>query len=331
MTAVTMKELLEAGVHFGHQTKRWNPKMREFIFGQRNGIYIINLQKTLIKFREAIEFVQQVSVQGGALLFVGTKRQAQEAVAEEATRVGMPFVNQRWLGGTLTNYRTIKKRIERLRWLETFLEKPVEGRYTKKELLQLEKERVKLAKVLTGIKTLDRLPDALFIIDPKKEHIAVQEARKLDIPVVAVVDTNCDPEDIDYPIPGNDDAIRAIKLFASRIADAILEGRSVYEKQAGEQESEEAALMAAGGGGVVVAGMPALGDESAGARQARRGGAAENRRPAAPRRRPAAPRPAQPAAETAAPEAGEPEAEAVNVEGGAERKAAAPGGRAVIE
>ena len=331
MTAVTMKELLEAGVHFGHQTKRWNPKMREFIFGQRNGIYIINLQKTLIKFREAIDFVQQVSVQGGALLFVGTKRQAQEAVAEEATRVGMPYVNQRWLGGTLTNYRTIKKRIERLRWLETFLLNPVEGRYTKKELLQLEKERVKLAKVLTGIKTLDRLPDALFIIDPKKEHIAVQEARKLDIPVVAVVDTNCDPEDIDYPIPGNDDAIRAIKLFASRIADAILEGRSVYEKQAGEQESEEGALIAAGGGGVVVAGMPSLGDESAGARHARRGGAADNRRPA-PRRRPTAPRPAQPAAETtAAPEAGEPEAEAVNVEGGAERKAAAPGGRAVIE
>ena len=330
MTAVTMKELLEAGVHFGHQTKRWNPKMREFIFGQRNGIYIINLQKTLIKFREAIDFVQQVSVQGGTLLFVGTKRQAQEAVAEEATRVGMPFVNQRWLGGTLTNYRTIKKRIERLRWLETFLQNPVEGRYTKKELLQLEKERVKLAKVLTGIKTLDRLPDALFIIDPKKEHIAVQEARKLDIPVVAVVDTNCDPEDIDYPIPGNDDAIRAIKLFASRIADAILEGRSVYEKQAGEQESEEAALIAAGGGGVVVAGMPALGDESAGARHARRPGAGDTRRPQQ-RRRPAAPRPAQPVAETAAPEAGEPEAEAVNVEGGAERKAAAPGGRAVTE
>jgi small subunit ribosomal protein S2 len=325
-----MKELLEAGVHFGHQTKRWNPKMREFIFGQRNGIYIINLQKTLIKFREAIDFVQQVSVQGGALLFVGTKRQAQEAVAEEATRVGMPFVNQRWLGGTLTNYRTIKKRIERLRWLETFLQNPVEGRYTKKELLQLEKERVKLAKVLTGIKTLDRLPEALFIIDPKKEHIAVQEARKLDIPVVAVVDTNCDPEDIDYPIPGNDDAIRAIKLFASRIADAILEGRSVYEKQAGEQETAEAALMAAGGGGVMVAGMPALGDEAAGARHARRAAAGENRRPA-PRRRPTAPRPAQPAAESAAPEGGEPEAEAAHVEGGAERKAAAPGDRAVTE
>src|SRR6266571_4544062 len=243
-----MKELLEAGVHFGHQTKRWNPKMREYIFGQRNGIYIINLQKTLIKFREALEFVQHASTRGGTILFAGTKRQAQEAIAEEANRVGMPFVNQRWLGGTLTNYRTIKKRIERLRWLETFLENPVEGRYSKKELLQLENERVKLAKVLSGIKTLDRLPDALFVIDPKKEHIAVQEARKLDVPVVAVVDTNCDPEDIDYPIPGNDDAIRAIKLFASRVADAILDGRSVYEKQAGEQESE-GALAAAGAGG----------------------------------------------------------------------------------
>src|SRR6266850_5217425 len=281
-----MKELLEAGVHFGHQTKRWNPKMREYIFGQRNGIYIINLQKTLIKFREALEFVQSVSA-GGTTLFVGTKRQAQEAIAEEATRAGMPYVNQRWLGGTLTNYRTIKKRIERLRWLENFLEHPVEGRYTKKELLQLEKERVKLAKVLSGIKTLDRLPDALFVIDPKKEHIAVQEARKLDVPVVAVVDTNCDPEDIDYPIPGNDDAIRAIKLFASRVSDAILDGRSVYEKQAGEQETAEAALMAAGGGGVVVAGMPALGDEGAGARHARRPAGAESRRPA-PRRRPVA-------------------------------------------
>jgi small subunit ribosomal protein S2 len=324
-----MKELLEAGVHFGHQTKRWNPKMREFIFGQRNGIYIINLQKTLIKFREAIDFVQQASMQGGTLLFVGTKRQAQEAIAEEANRVGMPFVNQRWLGGTLTNYRTIKKRIERLRWLETFLLHPVEGRYTKKELLKLEKERLKLAKVLTGIKTLDRLPDALFIIDPKKEHIAVQEARKLDIPVVAVVDTNCDPEDIDYPIPGNDDAIRAIKLFASRIADAILDGRSVYEKQAGEQESEEAALAAAGGGGVVVAGMPALGDEPGG-RPARRGGAGETRRPA-PRRRPAAPRTEPPAAEAGASQGADPEAKAVKVEGGADRKAAAPGGRAVTE
>src|SRR3989442_165409 len=323
-----MKELLEAGVHFGHQTKRWNPKMREFIFGQRNGIYIINLQKTLIKFREALDFVGRLSSEGRTSLFVGTKRQAQEAIAEEATRVGMPFVNVRWLGGTLTNYRTIKKRIERLRWLENFLENPVEGRYTKKELLQLEKERVKLAKVLSGIKTLDRLPDALFIIDPKKEHIAVQEARKLDIPVVAVVDTNCDPEVIDYPIPGNDDAIRAIKLFASRIADAILEGRSIYEKQAGEQESEEA-MAAAGGGGGVVAGRPALGEDSPG-RPARRAPAGDGRR-AAPRRKPAAPRSEPQAADAGAKGDAEPESEAVKVEGTAERTAAIPGGRVATD
>src|SRR5713226_1088729 len=280
-----MKELLEAGVHFGHQTKRWNPKMREFIFGQRNGIYIINLQKTLIKFREALDFVARISTEGRTILFVGTKRQAQEIIAEEAIRAAMPFVNQRWLGGTLTNYRTIKKRIERFRWLENFLENPVEGRYSKKEMLQLEKERAKLAKVLTGIRTLDRLPDALFVIDPKKEHIAVQEARKLEIPVVAVVDTNCNPEDIDYPIPGNDDAIRAIKLFAGRIADTILEGRSLYEKLEGDQEAQEAALAAAGGGAVAVTGMPALGGEAA-ARPPRRPPAGEARRPA-PRRKPA--------------------------------------------
>jgi small subunit ribosomal protein S2 len=319
-----MKELLEAGVHFGHQTKRWNPKMREFIFGQRNGIYIINLQKTLIKFREALDFVERASA-GGTFLFVGTKRQAQEAIAEEAIRAGMPYVNQRWLGGTLTNYRTIKKRIERLRWLENFLEHPVEGRYSKKELLRLEKERVKLARVLAGIKTLDRLPDALFIIDPKKEHIAVQEARKLEVPIVAVVDTNCDPQDIDYPIPGNDDAIRAIKLFAARIADAILEGRSLHEKQQEEKEPVEAALAAAGGGQAAVTGMPAIGEDVA-ARPPQRGAAGEARRPAA-RRKPVATR--EPDAES--PDA-EPETEAaVKVDGGPERKAAAPGGRAVTE
>jgi small subunit ribosomal protein S2 len=329
LTSVTMKELLEAGVHFGHQTKRWNPKMREYIFGQRNGIYIINLQKTLIKFREALDFVLRESGEGGTILFVGTKRQAQETIAEEATRVAMPFVNVRWLGGTLTNYRTIKKRIDRLRWLENFLENPVEGRYTKKELLQLEKERVKLAKVLSGIKTLDRLPDALFVIDPKKEHIAVQEARKLDVPVVAVVDTNCDPEDIDFPIPGNDDAIRAIKLFASRIADAILDGRSVYEKQAGEQESE-GALAAAGGGGVVVAGMPALGEDAPG-RPKQRPAGGESRR-GAPRRKTSAPRrETSPAPGVEAAASPEPEGEAVKVEGSAERTAVVPGSRAATE
>jgi small subunit ribosomal protein S2 len=256
LTAVTVKELLEAGVHFGHQTKRWNPKMREYIFGQRDGIYIINLQKTAVRFREALDFVHRISSEGRTVLFVGTKRQAQEVVSEEATRAGMPFVITRWLGGTLTNYRTIKKRIERMRWLENFLENPVEGKYTKKEMLQLGKEQVKLLKVLAGIRTLDRLPDALFVIDPKKEHIAVLEARKLGIPVVGVVDTNCDPDDIDYPIPGNDDAIRAIKLFTARIADGILEGRSLHEKRAGDRSAEEAMVAAAAGGG-----MPALGDD----------------------------------------------------------------------
>ncbi|MEE9291694.1 MAG: 30S ribosomal protein S2 [Acidobacteriota bacterium] len=240
MEAASMKELLEAGVHFGHQTKRWNPKMREYIFGQRNGIYIINLQKTLIKFREALDYVQRISAEGRTILLVGTKRQAQETIREEAARTESPCVTQRWLGGTLTNYRTIKKRIERLLYLEGFLENPTEGRYTKKELLRLDKERQKLSKVLSGIKMMNRLPDALFVIDPRKEHIAIQEARKLEIPVVAVVDTNCDPDDIDYPIPGNDDAIRAIKLFAGRVADAILEGRSLYEKR-GDSKKDEAA------------------------------------------------------------------------------------------
>ncbi|HEV8199647.1 MAG TPA: 30S ribosomal protein S2, partial [Candidatus Polarisedimenticolia bacterium] len=202
MEAVSVKELLEAGVHFGHQTKRWNPKMREYIFGQRDGIYIINLQKTAALFRDALDFVERVSAEGRTVLFVGTKRQAQEVVAEEAQRAGVAFVNTRWLGGTLTNFRTIKKRIERMRWLDNFLANPVEGRFTKKELLGLGKELVKLQKVLSGIRALDRLPEALFVIDPKKEHIAVLEARKLGIPVVGVVDTNCDPDDIDYPIPG---------------------------------------------------------------------------------------------------------------------------------
>ncbi len=259
MAAVTVKELLEAGVHFGHQTKRWNPKMREFIFGQRDGIYIINLQKTAARFREALDYVSRIASEGRTVLFVGTKRQAQEVVAEEAVRSGMPFVNQRWLGGTLTNFRTIKKRIERLRWLENFIENPVEGKYTKKEMLQLGKEQVKLAKVLSGIRALDRLPDALFVIDPKKEHIAVLEARKLGIPVVGVVDTNCDPDDIDFPIPGNDDAIRAIKLFTGRIADTIIEGRSLHEKRLAEESSEESLVAASGAGS---SGMSPLGDDA---------------------------------------------------------------------
>lgn len=324
-----MKDLLEAGVHFGHQTKRWNPKMREYIFGQRNGIYIINLQKTLIRFREALDYVRRIAAAGRTVLFVGTKRQAQEAILEEAARTGMPSVTQRWLGGTLTNYRTIKKRIERLRWLEGFLQSPTEGRYTKKELLRLEKERVKLAKVLTGIKMMDRLPDALFVIDPKREHIAVREARKLEIPVVAVVDTNCDPEDIDYPIPGNDDAIRAIKLFATRVGDAILEGRGLHEKRRAQQESEEAAVAAAGGAPPGTAsGMPPLSDPSASAASSEPARAPGGRRPASRKRTPARPS----AGEGSEVASGlEVEGEPKVGEAGAEAKAAAPGGRAGTE
>jgi small subunit ribosomal protein S2 len=280
LEAVSVKELLEAGVHFGHQTKRWNPKMREFIFGQRDGIYIINLQKTATLFHEALDFVQRIASEGRSVLFVGTKRQAQEVVAEEAARAGVSYVNTRWLGGTLTNFRTIKKRIERMRWLDNFLASPVEGRFSKKELLMLGKEQVKLAKVLSGIKALDRLPDVLFVIDPKKEHIAVLEARKLGIPVVAVVDTNCDPDDIDFPIPGNDDAIRAIKLFTGKIADAILSGRTLWEKRAAERPGDEMGQGPAG-----TSGMPSLGEEP-GRVPPRRTAAAGAR--TAPRRKPEA-------------------------------------------
>jgi len=235
-----MKDLLEAGVHFGHQTKRWNPKMKPFIFGQRNGIYIIDLQQTVNRAKKALDFVTRVSGEGGSVLFVGTKRQAQEAVTEEAGRAEMPSVSIRWLGGTLTNFMTIKKRIERLRYLES-LETDSHKRelLTKKELGRLEKERVKLDKVLAGIKEMSRLPEAVFVIDPKKEHIAVSEARKLGIPVIAIVDTNCDPDLIDYVIPGNDDAIRAIRLFASLIAEAVIEGRSIYKRKADEAAAEE--------------------------------------------------------------------------------------------
>jgi small subunit ribosomal protein S2 len=282
LEAVSVKELLEAGVHFGHQTKRWNPKMREYIFGQRDGIYIINLQKTAALFRDALDFISRTSSEGKTVLFVGTKRQAQEVVAEEANRASMPFVNQRWLGGTLTNYRTIKKRIERMRWLENYLENPVEGRYSKKELLLLGKEQVKLAKVLSGIRTLDRLPDALFVIDPKKEHIAVLEARKLGIPVVGVVDTNCDPDFIDFPIPGNDDAIRAIKLFAGRVADTIVEGRSLWEKRAAERSTEDGAVSGPTGG------MPPMGEDGGGRVAPRRAAPTRTARPAAQVRRPVA-------------------------------------------
>src|SRR5947209_7120918 len=224
-----MKELLEAGVHFGHQVRRWNPKMKEYIFGERNGIYIIDLQKTQKMFREALQYVTNTIAEdrGKTMLFVGTKRQAQDAVREEAERAGQYYVNQRWLGGLLTNFQTVQKSIKRLKDLEAM---QTDGRYeklTKKERIKLDRERLGLEKVLSGIKSMTRLPDAVFVIDVRKEEIAVAEANKLGIPVIAVVDTNCSPERIDYVIPGNDDALRAVRLFASRIADAVLEGQQM--------------------------------------------------------------------------------------------------------
>src|SRR5712691_1464254 len=240
-----MKELLEAGVHFGHQTKRWNPKMKEFIFGERNGIYIIDLQKTLKMFKEASKFVQDLANDGRIVLFVGTKRQAQDAIAEEAQRCGMFYINQRWLGGLLTNWVTVQKSVKRLKELDDMA---TDGRYEllpKKEVIKLERERKHLQANLAGIKELTRLPDAVFVIDSNKEQIAVREARKLGIPVVAVVDTNCDPSEVDYIIPGNDDALRAIRLFASKIADSIAEGAQLAKDSqtadlAAEAEAAEA-------------------------------------------------------------------------------------------
>ena len=224
MANITMKELLEAGVHFGHQTKRWNPKMKEYIFGERNGIYIIDLQKTLKMFKEASKFVADSTAEGKIVLFVGTKRQAQDAIAEEAQRCAMFYINQRWLGGLLTNWVTVQKSVKRLKELD---EMATDGRYEllpKKEVIKLERERKHLQANLAGIKNMNRLPDIIFVIDSNKEQIAVKEARKLGIPVVAVVDTNCDPTEVDYVIPGNDDALRAIRLFASKISDSVAEG-----------------------------------------------------------------------------------------------------------
>ena len=231
MPSISMKELLEAGVHFGHQTKRWNPKMKEYIFGERNGIYIIDLQKTLKLFKDAMRFVAEQAAMGKTLLFVGTKRQAQEAVQEEATRCGMFYVNHRWLGGLLTNFATVKQSIKRLKEMEAMIEEGAGERRTKKEIIRLERERKKLQANLAGIREMETLPDMLFVIDSNKEEIAVREARRLGIPVVAIVDTNCDPEMVDYPIPGNDDALRAIRLFCSKIADAVIEGRSLASEQ----------------------------------------------------------------------------------------------------
>jgi len=231
LPSISMKELLEAGVHFGHQTKRWNPKMKEYIFGERNGIYIIDLQKTLKLFKDAMRFVGEMAAQGKTVLFVGTKRQAQEAIAEEATRCGMFYVNQRWLGGLLTNMMTVQKSIKRLKMLEEIAADPAGGGRTKKELIRLERERKHLEQNLAGIKEMTGLPDLLFVIDSNKEEIAVKEARKLGIPVVAVVDTNCDPDMVDYVIPGNDDALRAIRLFTNKIADAVIEGKALATEQ----------------------------------------------------------------------------------------------------
>jgi small subunit ribosomal protein S2 len=242
-----MKELLEAGVHFGHQTKRWNPKMKEYIFGERNGIYIIDLQKTLKMFKEASKFVQDLANDGRIVLFVGTKRQAQDAIAEEAQRCGMFYINQRWLGGLLTNWVTVQKSVKRLKELD---EMATDGRYEllpKKEVIKLERERKHLQANLAGIKNMSRLPDAIFVIDSNKEQIAVREARKLGIPVVAVVDTNCDPSEVDYVIPGNDDALRAIRLFTSKISESIAEGAQLMtDKQVADmQAAADAAQVAA--------------------------------------------------------------------------------------
>ena len=240
MAVVSMKQLLEAGVHFGHQTRRWNPKMAKYIFTERNGIYIIDLQKTVKKVDEAYNFLRSVAEEGKSVLFVGTKKQAQEAIKEEALKADMYYVNERWLGGMMTNFQTIQKRINRLKELEKMEEDGTFEVLTKKEVLSLRHEMEKLEKFLGGIKDMNRLPGALFVVDPRKERIAVAEARKLNIPIVAIIDTNCDPDEIDYPIPGNDDAIRAVKLIASKIADAVIEAKQGEQQTAESTEAEAA-------------------------------------------------------------------------------------------
>ena len=256
MATITMKELLEAGVHFGHQTKRWNPRMKEYIFGERNGIYIIDLQKTLKMFKEASKYVTDLALDGRTILFVGTKRQAQDAIAEEATRCCMFYINQRWLGGLLTNWATVQKSVKRLQELD---EMATDGRYdlmTKKEVIKLERERKHLQANLAGIKNMRRLPDALFVVDSNNETIAVKEARKLGIPVVAVVDTNCDPTLVDYIIPGNDDALRAIRLFTSKVADSIVEG----VQMSGDKQQAELAGVTASADEAAAEGVAAIPD-----------------------------------------------------------------------
>ncbi|MCD8341962.1 MAG: 30S ribosomal protein S2 [Clostridiales bacterium] len=234
MAVVSMKQLLEAGVHFGHQTRRWNPKMQAYIYIERNGIYIIDLQKTVKKLEEAYNFVRDMSAEGGTLLFVGTKKQAQEAIREEATRCGMYYVNSRWLGGMMTNFRTMRGRVDRMNQLKQMQEDGTFDMLPKKEVVKLMHEQEKLEKYLGGVKNMKSLPGAIFVVDPRKEHNAIAEARKLGIPVVAIVDTNCDPDEVDYVIPGNDDAIRAIRLISGIMANAIIEGRQ------GEETDEEA-------------------------------------------------------------------------------------------
>ena len=238
MSIVNMKQLLESGVHFGHQTRRWNPKMEQYIFTERNGIYIIDLQQTVRLIDKAYDYVKEQAAEGKEILFVGTKRQAQETIKTEAERCGMPYVNERWLGGMLTNYQTIKKRIDRLEELEEMEEDGTFEVLPKKEVIELERERDKLKKFLGGIRDMDGLPDVVYITDPRKESIAVSEARKLDIPIVSIVDSNCDPDLIDYVIPGNDDAIRAVKLISSVIADAVLEGKQGEQSKENEQSEE---------------------------------------------------------------------------------------------
>ncbi|HPZ81106.1 MAG TPA: 30S ribosomal protein S2 [Candidatus Atribacteria bacterium] len=227
---VTMKQLLEAGVHFGHQTRRWNPKMKPYIFTERNNIYIIDLQKTVELAEEAYNFARDLASKGGTFLFVGTKKQAQEAIEQEARRCGMFYVNQRWLGGMITNFSTIRQSVQRLKNIEDMEERGILDKLPKKEVMQIKKRKARLEKYLSGIREMEKLPDAIFVVDPRRERNAVLEARKMDIPIIAIVDTNCDPDEIDYPIPGNDDAIRAIRLFTSLIADAILEGKRLLSE-----------------------------------------------------------------------------------------------------
>jgi len=240
LSVVSMKNLLEAGVHFGHQTRRWNPKMKPFIFTERNGIYILDLQKTLARIEETYSFVRDIASEGGTVLFVGTKKQAQESIKEEAERCEMPYVNNRWLGGMLTNFNTIKKRIDRLKKLEAMSDDETTALLPKKEVLKLQKEYLKLERNLGGIKNLEGLPSAVYIVDTRKERIALKEARRLEIPIIGIVDTNCDPDEVDYIIPGNDDAIRAVALITKVMADAVIEGKA---SRASEEEEEELDLV----------------------------------------------------------------------------------------